>query len=352
MTTAEPATEPRPGPRTPQNDYALLLARMRSHGLLRRRPGWYLLRIGALVALLGVLWWALRGLGGSWWAVGGAVPLAFLSAQAGFLGHDAAHEQVFPSHRANAWTAFFLGNVLTGTSHAWWRDEHNRHHRYPNDPGRDPNVADVVLSLSPERAVQRHGVKRLLARHQAWLYFPATLLQGANLHHVSIRALRRKDLRCRTVSREAEATGLLVHAVGYTGLLLAAMPLGHALVFAVLHHALWGLYLGATFAPNHKGMPVLTPEDARDPVRRQAVTARNIAGGRFVEFLYGGLNHQIEHHLFPTMPRPSLRRAAPLVEEFCRARDIPYVTETLTGTYVQVLRHLHDAGAPLRVRTP
>ncbi|MFJ2738106.1 fatty acid desaturase family protein [Streptomyces sp. NPDC087440] len=351
MTTADPATARPHATRPPPNDYSLLLGQMRSHGLLRRRPAWYVVRIGALLASVCALWWAVREFGDTWWAPAGAVVLAFLSAQAGFLGHDAAHEQAFASHRANAWTAFLLGNLLTGTSSAWWRDEHNRHHRHPNDPDRDPNVAEIVLSLSPERAAVRRGAKRFLAAHQAWLYFPATLLQGANLHHVSIRALRRRELPCRTVPRIAEITGLLLHVLAYTGLLLAALPPGRAVVFAVLHHALWGLYLGATFAPNHKGMPPLTPQDARDPVRRQVVTARNIRGGRFVGFLYGGLNHQIEHHLFPTMPRPALRRAAPLVAEFCHSRGIPYVTETVTGSYVRVLRHLHDVGTELRAGT-
>lgn len=348
MTTADPVTNRRDTSAPTRSDFSQLLAQMRAHNLFRRRPGWYLLRIGVLVLSVAALWWAVRGLAHSWWALAGAAVLAFLSAQAGFLGHDAAHEQVFSSHRANAWTAFFLGNLLTGTSSAWWRDEHNRHHRYPNDPGRDPNVAEIVLSLSPERAAERRGTKRTLAAYQAWLYFPATLLQGANLHYVSIRALRRAELPCRAVPRHVEAAGIVLHALGYSGLLLAALPVGRAVVFAVVHHALWGLYLGAAFAPNHKGMPSLTPQDARDPVRRQVVTARNISGGRLVGFLYGGLNHQIEHHLFPTMPRPSLREAAPLVESFCRSRGVPYVTETVTVTYVRVLRHLHAVGAELR----
>ncbi|MFJ2766567.1 fatty acid desaturase family protein [Streptomyces sp. NPDC087300] len=348
MPTAEPAIGRPHTTKPPRNDYSLLLAQMRSHGLLRRRPAWYLLRMGVLLSSVAVLWCALRELGDSWWVLAAAAVLAFLSAQAGFLGHDAAHEQAFASHRANAWTAYLMGNLLTGTSSAWWRDEHNRHHRYPNDPDRDPNVAEIVLSLSRERAAARRGSKRILAAHQAWLYFPATLLQGANLHHVSIRALRRPELPCHTVPRRVEIAGLVLHALAYTGLLLAAMPTGRAVVFALVHHALWGLYLGATFAPNHKGMPPLIPQDARDPVRRQVVTARNIRGGRLIGFLYGGLNHQIEHHLFPTMPRPALRQAAPLVEEFCRSRGIPYVTETVTGSYVRVLRHLHAAGAGLR----
>ncbi|MER5867525.1 acyl-CoA desaturase [Kitasatospora sp. NPDC002040] len=351
MAAARPGIH-RPAPGRPParaGEYPLLLAQVRARGLLDRRPAWYVARIGGLVAATAACWAAVLRCGDGPQVFGLAVLLAALSAHAGFLGHDAAHEQAFASHRANAWTVFLLANLLTGTSYGWWTDEHNRHHRYPNDPERDPNVADIVLSLSPERALGRHGARRFLAAHQAWLYFPLTLLQGFNLHHVSLRALRRPEL-FRTVPRRAEVLGLAAHALAYTGLLLVAAGPLTAVLFALVHHALWGLYLGAVFAPNHKGMPALTPEDARDPVRRQVVTACNIRGGRLVGFWYGGLNHQIEHHLFPTMPRPALRQAAPLVEEFCRLRGIPYATETVSETYLRVLRHLHAAGAPLRAR--
>lgn len=84
---------------------------------------------------------------------------------------------------------------------------------------------------------------------------------------------------------------------------------------------------------------------------KQVLTARNISGGRWVDGLLGGLNHQIEHHLFPHMPRPHLRRAQPIVEAFCTRLGIPYNKATLRDSYAQVLRHLHDAGAPLRDRT-
>jgi fatty acid desaturase len=107
---------------------------------------------------------------------------------------------------------------------------------------------------------------------------------------------------------------------------------------------LFGLYLGCCFAPNHKGMPVL--ED--DYLRRQVLTSRNVRGGRLVDFALGGLNYQIEHHLFPSMPRPSLRRAQPLVRAFCAERGLAYSESSVFGSFVEALRHLHAAGAPLR----
>jgi fatty acid desaturase len=73
-----------------------------------------------------------------------------------------------------------------------------------------------------------------------------------------------------------------------------------------------------------------------------------VRGSRLVDFLLGGLNYQIEHHLFPNMPRPNLRRAQPLIRAFCREHDIDYSEATMFGSYAEALRHLHTVGAPLR----
>jgi fatty acid desaturase len=78
------------------------------------------------------------------------------------------------------------------------------------------------------------------------------------------------------------------------------------------------------------------------------LTSRNVRGSRLVDFLLGGLNYQIEHHLFPNMPRANLRHAQPLVRAFCQEHDLPYSEATMFGSYAEALRHLHSVGAPLR----
>jgi fatty acid desaturase len=118
--------------------------------------------------------------------------------------------------------------------------------------------------------------------------------------------------------------------------------------FVLVQQGLFGLYLGCAFAPNHKGMPTLTDADQLDFVRRQVLTSRNVTGSRLVDFVLGGLNYQIEHHLFPNMPRPNLRHAQPLVRAFCAHHGLPYVEASLLGSYAEALRHLHSVGGPLR----
>jgi fatty acid desaturase len=95
-------------------------------------------------------------------------------------------------------------------------------------------------------------------------------------------------------------------------------------------------------------MPILTADDQSDFLRRQVLTSRNVRGSMLVDFALGGLNYQIEHHLFPSMPRPNLRRSQAIVRDFCRQHGLAYCETTLLRSYAQALQHLHDVGRPLR----
>ncbi|WP_031186921.1 fatty acid desaturase, partial [Streptomyces sp. NRRL S-1896] len=101
-------------------------------------------------------------------------------------------------------------------------------------------------------------------------------------------------------------------------------------------------HLGLAFAPNHKGMamPGGHVDETWGHLRRQVLTSRNIRGGPLTDWLLGGLNYQIEHHLFPSMPRPHLRLARPLVRAHCRTLGVPYTETGALDSYRQVLDHL------------
>ena len=149
--------------------------------------------------------------------------------------------------------------------------------------------------------------------------------------------------------RLVEGSLLALHLAGYTTLLLLAMSPLHALAFAALHHALFGLHLGSAFAPNHKGMEMPDPHGDRwGHLRRQVLTSRNVHGGLVTDFLLGGLNYQIDHHLFPSMSRPHLRAAQPSIRAHCTALGLPYAETGLVESYRQGLRHMHEVGADLR----
>ncbi|MFC7381388.1 fatty acid desaturase family protein [Sphaerisporangium rhizosphaerae] len=326
------------------SDFARLSRRVAEAGLLDRRPGYYALRLGLVTGLFAGGWAAFLALGDSWAQLLVAAGLAVAFAQVALIAHDLAHRQVFRSRRLSQGAGWLAGNLAIGMSYGWWMDKHTRHHANPNHEDHDPDVSPDVLIWSSRQAASSRGAARVIGRWQAFLFFPLLTLEGLNLHLASFRALRRPRLKHRGV----EAALLTAHVVAYLVAVFAVLPLGKGLLFVAVHQAIFGVYLGCTFAPNHKGMPMLTAEDRLDFLRRQVLTSRDVRGGLMLDIALGGLNHQIEHHLFPSMPTPNLRRAKPLVRAYCAELGIPFHETGLIASYAQALRHMHTVGAPLR----
>ncbi|GCB51771.1 acyl-CoA desaturase [Streptomyces sp. NL15-2K] len=347
QTTAGVAARPREVPRSAPggSEFTPLLRTVKSQDLLERRYAWYARGIAVNTLALAGLLTGVVMVGDSWWTLLLAPLLAVLCARTAFMGHDAGHGQITANKAAGRVIGLIHGNLLLGMSFSWWNHKHNRHHANPNHIDKDPDVAADVLVFTGEQAKDRTGFRRWLTRNQAWLFFPLTLLEGVALKIQSFRDLRRQPPRERSV----EAVLLVSHLAGYATLLLTSMSPGKALVFAALHQALFGLHLGLAFAPNHKGMEMPDPGgESWGHLRRQVLTSRNIRGGAVTDWFLGGLNYQIEHHLFPSMPRPHLRLAQPLVRAHCRELGIPYAEAGLVDSYRQALRHMYEVGEPLR----
>jgi fatty acid desaturase len=327
--------------------YAELAEEIRSLGLTRRRPLFYagLSTIIALAMVAGVAGLVL--LHHSWWAIWLAPAFGVLSAQLGFFAHDATHRQISRRERPSRILGQVTGNLLNGLSYGWWLSKHNAHHAHPNDLGADPDVHAGVVVFDRQQGSRRRGVAGWVTKYQAWLFVPMLTLEGLNLHVSSVRAVLRPGLRHRSV----EAVLLALHFVGYVALLALTLSWSQALVFFAVHQAVFGVYLGCSFAPGHKGMPVLESEQAADPLLRQVLTSRNVRGGHLVSAVMGGLNFQIEHHLFPSMPRPHLYHAQRVVRRFCEDRGVSYEVATIAATYAAVARHLDAVGSDLRGAT-
>jgi fatty acid desaturase len=332
------------------SDFASLVVTVRSAGLFERRLLSYGIRGALTLGSYAGICLAIVLVGNSWFQLITAVAFGLVWGQLAFLGHDAGHQAIFSRRRWNDVLGRVLGNLLVGLSYGWWVDTHNRHHANPNHEGRDPDVGDGVLAFTANQAAKRTGrVSRFIARRQAWLFFPLLALEGISLHVDSVKSVMSERHRsARGGTRRAEALGLIAHAVLYAVLLFLTMSPEKAIAFAAVHQAVWGIYMGSTFAPNHKGMPIIGPDEHLDFLRRQVLTSRNVRGGLLTDFALGGLNYQIEHHLFPSMPRSSLRRAQPLVRAHCAALGVPYCETSLFGSYRAALTHLQAMGAPLR----
>src|SRR5262249_780180 len=150
------------------------------------------------------------------------------------------------------------GNVILGMSFSWWLEKHNQHHSHPNQLDTDPDISIPFLAFSETDAARKQGFARFMVRHQAWLFFPLLCLEAVALQVQGVSFLVRGRAR-HTVT---EMTLLVLHFCWYFGVLFCLLSPWEALLFLAIHQGVTGLYLGSTFAPNHKGMPIL---EARTP---------------------------------------------------------------------------------------
>lgn len=344
MDDIRPTVRTRPrdsGPRA-SSTFTALAQTIRTHGLLRRRYGYYWTKLVAAPLVLAVCVLAFVWIGDTWWQLFTAAVLAIVFTQIAFLGHDAAHRQIFVSGRWNDWISLILGDLLVGMSYGWWQHKHTRHHANPNKLGSDPDIELPVIAVTSESAArERSPLIAWLRAHQGLAFFPILLLEGLSLHASSVR---RVFTRGRLERRGVEIAFLSVRMIGYLVLVFLVLSPGIAFVFLAVQLGLFGFYMGVAFAPNHKGMPVVPRDMTLDFLRRQVLMSRNVSGSRFVDILLGGLNYQVEHHLFPSMPRPHLRRAAPVVEAYCRELGVPYTRIGLFASYGIVVRYINRVG--------
>ena len=331
----------------PADDFASLARRVRAAGLMTKRQGYYSVKIAATSAALLALGTVGVLLGSSWWTSLVALGVAFTLAQLSFIAHDAGHRQVSRNRRRNHAIGLILANLCAGFSFAWWLDKHNRHHAHTNQPGKDPDLEPGALAFTRDQVEARGGLPRWFARIQAITLVPLLFLEALNLHMASIIHLAQR--RDRGVIIEAP---LLTANAGlfFVGPFLV-MGVWQAVVFVAVTQTAFGFYLGASFLTNHVGMPVQSAADDLDYLRRQILTSRNLRQRVVTGFMVGGLDAQIEHHLFPTMPRANLKRARKLVRSFCDDESISYTEASPWRAYADVFAHLWTTGAPLRIPT-
>lgn len=315
---------------------------------MERRYGSYIARIGATATALVCTGAAMLVVGNSWLQLVVAAVLGFVLTQMAFLGHDASHRQVFESTAANEWTARVLTGLVGGLSYGWWMSKHSRHHGAPNQIGKDPDIDSEVLSFTPDAARTRRGFGARFTRVQGTLFLPLLLLEGLNLHYKGVQLLLRRDSGIKRVWVERAFVGLRL--AGYLTLLFVLLPPGKAAAFLVVQLGVFGLFLGGAFAPNHVGMPIVPRGVRVDFLHRQVAMSRNVSGGWAIDLLMGGLNLQVEHHLFPAMARANLRAVRPLVRAHCAEQGVAYTETNLWSSYRQLLGYLNTVG--VRVADP
>ena len=336
------ATSPRKtGAAHPTAAYSELLATAKDMGLLRKRRGFYFAMFGILVLALGGAATGFILLGDSWYQLLIAGALGIIFTQFAFLAHEASHRQVFESGKLNDRAGRTLATAFVGMSYSWWMTKHTRHHGNPNTIGKDPDIdPDTVVFIEAD-AAKTTGIMAWLTRRQGYALYPLLLLEGLNLHYLSFKTLfSRKPVE----GRKTELWLIGIRLVAYLAVVFYFLPLGMAFAFIGVQLAVFGLYMGASFAPNHVGMTIFPAGSRIDFLSKQVLSSRNIRGGWGMTIFMGGLDLQVEHHLFPSMPRPHLVKVRPIVEEYCATHKIPYTQTSLLTAHKQVIAYMNKVG--------
>lgn len=322
-------------------EYVELKKIIKAAGLLEPSHAYYVFKtivafatIAASVAL--TIW-----LSNPLWILTSAVFMGFASSQTALLAHDVGHRQSYRGRRLNTIGRVLFGNVLLCVSHTWWNDKHNQHHATPNHIDDDPDIRIPFVVITPDQIAKRPRLIRPLLHIQGFL-FPLLLpLQSLSMRITSVQHLRRGESK----QPRMEAAFMALHVVLYGALLWTTGSIWVALAFLVIHQVTFSLYNSTVFASNHKGMALIRADQRLGFFREQVLTSRNIRKGPVVDFLYGGLNYQVEHHLFPTMPRNNLSKSQPIIRQFCEERGVAFHVTGVIQCYREIFENFQRVGS-------
>jgi len=268
------------------------------------------------------------------------IVLAFASVQAGFIAHEAGHGAITRNRRLAAAIGQVFNTLLTALAYAHFSDIHRRHHPHCNDRSRDPDMQSGFFSLYPESAHAKTGLGRLITRHQAVLIWILVWLQGFTLKIDSVQHLRRNPRGTRV-----DQAVMLLHFTLWFVPPVMLLGLGDALFNYALMTLLIGPYLGTIFLVNHIGTRVIEPDESLPFFVQEISVTRNLGATRLHDFVFGGLNNHIEHHLFPAMATARLRAARVITRDFCRRHGITYQEMSWFEAAREVARHFKAMSA-------
>ncbi|KAI8368102.1 delta-6-desaturase [Radiomyces spectabilis] len=289
-----------------------------------------------------------------------AVILGVFWQQCGWLAHDFGHHQCFETRQLNDILVVFLGNFCQGFSLSWWKNKHNTHHASTNVSGHDPDIdtAPVLLwdeyasanyygSLSDEPGMISRFLAESVLPYQTRYYF---FVLGFARISWAIQSLLH-SFQEGAINKSAklnfyERACLIAHWALFTYCTIAWIDnITNMILFFVISQATTGYALAIVFALNHNGMPVISQEKAEtmEFFEIQVVTGRDVVLGPLGDWFMGGLNYQIEHHVFPNMPRHNLKKVKPMVQSLCKKYGIHYHNTTFIKGTFEVLQALDIA---------
>jgi len=296
------------------------------------------------------------------------LPLVFLSwiiMGAGVAGiglvlmHDANHRSVSKRQIINKIAGKSL--YLLGGHPETWRHQHNTmHHGYTNIEGYDEDIDPLeFLRFSPHKKLRKIHRFQFIYAYFAYGLMTITWITTKDFKQL-IRYRREKALPYDEKKYNILMTDLIVSKVLYYAVFLAIpiifFPVAWywTLIGFILMHLVTGFILGIIFQTAH----VVTTSDYPLPengsiennwaIHQLQTTADYAPRNRVLSWLVGGLNYQVEHHLFPNISHVHYRNIAPIVKKTAEKYNLPYyVNDTFSkalGSHTRMLKHLGSVG--------
>ena len=318
-----------------------LRKRLRKAGCFAPAPIQQVLHMILIVLIYSGAYWLLLSHPDWWQRLAALLTLAFASVQAGFIAHEAGHGAISRRRWVADAIGQFFNTFLTALCYSHFQKIHRCHHAHCNEQERDIDMQSNLFSLYPESVENKTSFfARLVTRYQSWLIWPLVSLQGFTLKIDSLDTLRQNPGGTRT-----DQILLLAHVLLWFGLPVYALGFADALINYLLMTWFIGPYLGTIFLVNHIGTHVVGPEDKLSPFMQRLVTTRNLGDSRLEDFLFGGLNNHIEHHLYSTIPSARLHKARKVTREFCRQHELCYQEMSWRTAAGQVATYLRQVSA-------
>lgn len=347
-----------------EKSYRELRAKILSMGLFNASYTYYVYKVLSNLSLLAVSIICATQFKSFWVHMLGAVILGLFWQQCGWLAHDFLHHQVFKNRFYGDAMGLIIGDLFQGFSVQWWKSKHNSHHAVPNlhasvegacdgDPDID-TMPILAWTLKMAESARNSAIGRSLIQWQAVIYFPVLLFAriawahqswvfvwgGFGQHSVAAAAIDKKKIKYPT----AEKAFLALHYIALFTI-MSYMPLLNAVCYFLLSQTSCGLFLATVFGLGHNGMSVYPADQRPDFWKLQVTTTRNVTSNWFVDWFCGGLQYQVDHHLFPSLPRHNLKKVHELVESFCKEQGVTYHEAGLISGNVEVLQHLSKVSA-------
>ncbi|XP_034788658.1 fatty acid desaturase 3 isoform X2 [Pan paniscus] len=304
-------------------------------------PTFFAFLLGHILAMEVLAWLLIYLLGPGWVPSAlAAFILAISQAQSWCLQHDLGHASIFKKSWWNHVAQKFVMGQLKGFSAHWWNFRHFQHHAKPNIFHKDPDVTVAPVFLLGESSVE-YGKKkrRYLPYNQQHLYF---FLIGPPL--LTLVNFEVENLAYMLVCMQW--ADLLWAASFYARFFLSYLPfygVPGVLLFFVAVRVLESHWFVWITQMNHIPKEI-GHEKHRDWVSSQLAATCNVEPSLFTNWFSGHLNFQIEHHLFPRMPRHNYSRVAPLVKSLCAKHGLSYEVKPFLTALVDIVRSLKKSG--------